>query len=74
LKKRCVHRVYVGRPEGNKPLGSLRHVWADNIRMHIKETVWEVMDCIHLAQDWGKWQAVVGTVRKLCVLKSRGIY
>jgi hypothetical protein len=61
-KRRDVHRVHVGSPEGNKPLGSLAHVWADNIRMHIKETVWEDADCIHLAQNWGKWQAVVRTV------------
>lgn len=69
LKKRHdVHRVYVGSPEGNKSLGSLTHVWAFHIRMHIEETVWEDAFCIHLSQ------AVVRTVMKLCVSKLRGIY
>jgi hypothetical protein len=69
LKKRQdVHQVYVGSPEGNKPLGNLTHVWAFHIRMHIKETVWENAFCIHLVQ------AVLRIVTKRCVPKLRGIY
>ena len=32
-----MHRVLVGKPEGKKPLGSLRRRWDDNIKMDIGE-------------------------------------
>jgi hypothetical protein len=34
---RGVYRVFVGRPEGKRPLGRPRHRWEDNIRMNIGE-------------------------------------
>ena len=30
-QKRGVYRVLVGKPEGKRPLGRLRHRWEDNI-------------------------------------------
>jgi hypothetical protein len=32
-----VHRVSVGKPEGKKPLGTLRYRWKDWIRMDLGE-------------------------------------
>jgi len=40
----------------------------DNIEMNLKETGWEDMDWIHLAQDRNKLQAVVNTVMNLWIL------
>jgi len=40
----------------------------DNIEMNLKETGWEDMDWIHLAQDRNKWEAVVNMVMYLWVL------
>ena len=34
---RDVHRVLVGKPEGNRPLGRPRHRWEDNIKMDLRE-------------------------------------
>ena len=34
---RGVHRVLVGKPEGNRPLGRPRHIWEDNIEMDLQE-------------------------------------
>jgi hypothetical protein len=34
---RVVHRVLVGRPEGKRPLGRLRHRWEDNNKMDLQE-------------------------------------
>jgi hypothetical protein len=34
---RGVHRVLVGKPEGNRPLGRPRRRWEDNIRMDLQE-------------------------------------
>jgi len=35
---------------GKRPLGTLRRRWEDNIRMDLRETGWEDVDFIHLAQ------------------------
>ena len=35
---RGVHKVLVGKPEGERPLGRPRHGWEDNIKMDL----WEV--------------------------------
>jgi len=32
----------VGKPEGRRPLERPRHRWEDNIRMNLREIVWEV--------------------------------
>jgi len=34
---RGVHRVLVGKPEGEKSLGRPRRRWEDNIKMHLRE-------------------------------------
>ena len=38
-KGRGVHRVLVGKPEGNRPLGRPRHRWEDNIKMDLRHVV-----------------------------------
>jgi hypothetical protein len=55
-----------GDPEGKRPLGGPRPRWEDNIRMDLKEMIWEGVDWIDLAQDRGKWRAVVNTVMNGC--------
>jgi hypothetical protein len=32
---RGVYRVLVGKPEGKRPLGRLRHRWENNIKMDL---------------------------------------
>jgi hypothetical protein len=39
----------------------------DNIRMDLKETGWEGVDWMHLAQDRDQWWAVVNMVMNLRV-------
>jgi len=58
-----VHRVLVGKPEGNRPLGRPRRRWEDNIKMDLQEAGGSRGDWMVLAQDRGKWRALVGTVR-----------
>jgi hypothetical protein len=36
-EERGLHRGLVGKPEGKRPLGRLRHRWEDNIRMDLQE-------------------------------------
>jgi hypothetical protein len=37
------HRDLVGKPEGKRPLGRLRHVWENNIKMDLHEVEWGVV-------------------------------
>jgi hypothetical protein len=39
----------MGKPEGKRQLGRLRRSWADNVKMDLRETVWDGMDWISLA-------------------------
>jgi hypothetical protein len=57
----------VGKPEGKRPLGRPRRRWVDNIRMDLREVVWDGMDWIGLAQDRDQWRALLNTVMNLRV-------
>ena len=64
---RGVHRVLVGKPEGNRPLGRPRRRWKDNIKMDLQDVGGGRGDWRELAQDRDRWQALVGTVRDFWV-------
>jgi hypothetical protein len=40
-KMRNANNIFVGRPEGKRPLEKPRHTWDGYIRMDLRETVWE---------------------------------
>jgi hypothetical protein len=56
-QRRTAYRILVGKPEGKRPLGRLRHKWVNNINMDLREIGW-----YGLAQDRDQWKAVVNTV------------
>jgi hypothetical protein len=62
-----VYKIFVGKPEGKRPLGRPRRRWDDNIRKDLQEIRWEGVDWIHLAQDRDQWRALVNTVMNLRV-------
>ena len=66
-EKRGVYKDLVGKPEGNRPLGSPRRRWQDNIKMQIQEVGCGGMDWFELAQDRDRWRALVSTVMNLRV-------
>jgi hypothetical protein len=43
--------ILVGKPEGKKPLRRPTYRWEDNIRIDLREIMWEGVDWIHLAWD-----------------------
>jgi hypothetical protein len=47
---RNAYNIFVGKPEGKRALGIPRRRWDDNIRMDLRETGWEGMEWMHLAQ------------------------
>jgi hypothetical protein len=38
---RNAYNIFVGKPEGKRPLRRPRHRWEDNIRMGLREIGWE---------------------------------
>jgi hypothetical protein len=62
-----VYRVFVGKPEGKRPLGRPRRRWEENIKMDLQEAECGVMDWIELAQDRERWRALVNAVMNLRV-------
>jgi hypothetical protein len=52
----------VGKPEGKKPVGRPRRRWVDNIKIGLREIVWDGMGWINLAQDRDQWRAFVNTI------------
>jgi hypothetical protein len=67
-EERKVYKVLVGKPEGRRPLGRPRRRWEDGIRMDLR---CGGVDWIRLAQDRGRWRAVVSAVMNLRVLAPR---
>jgi hypothetical protein len=64
---RGVHRVLVGKPEDERPLGRPRRRREDNIMLYLGEIGIDEANWIRLAQDRVRWQAFVNTVMNLRV-------
>jgi hypothetical protein len=59
-----VYRVLVGKPEGKRP----EDQGIDGIRMDLRETGWDSVEWVQLAQDRDRWQPLVNTVMNFRVL------
>jgi hypothetical protein len=42
-KKRNAYRIWVGKPEGKRPLGRPRRRWVDKVKMDLREIGWDGM-------------------------------
>ena len=58
-ERRGAKRVQVKRPECERPLGSSRRRWKNNIKKDLQEAVWGGMDLIGRVQDRDRWRALV---------------
>jgi hypothetical protein len=61
-EERKLYKVLVGKPEGKRPLGRPRRRWENGIRIDLRETDWEDVEWVPLAQDRDQWRAVVNAV------------
>jgi hypothetical protein len=61
------YRLFVGKPEGKRPLGIPRYRSVDNIMMDIGEVGWGDVDWIGLDKDRNRWRALVNSVLNLRV-------
>jgi hypothetical protein len=64
---RNAYRIFVGKPEGRRPLERLIGRWEDNIKIDLREMAWDGTDWIELAQDRDQWRSLVNTVMNLRV-------
>jgi hypothetical protein len=67
IKSDC-YKVFLGKPDGNSPLGAHKWRWEDNIEMDLRKIGLCGMDWIHLAQDKDQWCAPANMVRNLQIL------
>jgi hypothetical protein len=67
VEKSNAYRILVRKPEGKRPLGRPSHRWVDNIKMDHRETGWDSIDWIDLAQDMDQWRAPVNAAVNLRV-------
>jgi hypothetical protein len=63
--RRNAYRIFVGNPEGRRPLGRPRCRWVDNIKMGLREIGLDGINWIDLAQDRDQWRALVNTIMNL---------
>jgi hypothetical protein len=61
------YRILVATPEGKRPLGRPRRRRVKNIKLDLRETGWDVVDWIDMAQDKDQWRTLVNTVMILQV-------
>jgi hypothetical protein len=66
-EKRNVYRIFVGKPEGKRPLGRLRLRWVDNTKIDLTQIGWDGVDWIDMPQERDQCRALVNTVMKLRV-------
>jgi hypothetical protein len=66
-EKRNMYRLFVGKPEGRRPLERSRRRWIDNIKMDLLWIGLSVVDWIGLVQDRYRWRALVNSVMTLWV-------
>jgi hypothetical protein len=62
VEGRGVYRVFVGKPEGKRPLGRPRRRWEDNIKMELREIGIDGVNWIRLALEKVQWWAFVNKV------------
>jgi hypothetical protein len=65
MGERNAYRLFVGKPEGKRPLGRPRLTWVYNIRMDLGEVGRGDVDWIGLAQDRTRWRVLHNVIHMI---------
>jgi hypothetical protein len=60
-------RTFMGKPEEKGELRKRRSMWVNNIKMYLRDIVWDNMDWIDMVQDRDQRRALMNTVINLRV-------
>jgi hypothetical protein len=71
-ERRGAYKILVGKSEGRRSIRRPRRTWEDNIKMDRREVRRGGMDWLDLAQDRGRWWALVIVVVNLRVPQNAG--
>jgi hypothetical protein len=66
-EKRNAYRILMGKPEGKRSVGRTRRRCVNNIKIYLRETRWDGLDWIDVAQDRDKLMALMNAVMKFRV-------
>jgi hypothetical protein len=66
-EKRNACSILTGKPEGRRPLRTLRLRWEDSTKLDLREIGRGGMDWIDVAEDRYQWKAPVNTVMNFLV-------
>jgi hypothetical protein len=66
-EKRNAYRIFVGKPEGKRPLVRPECRWVVSIKIDLRKTGCDGMDWINLAQDRDRWRILVNMMMNLWV-------
>jgi hypothetical protein len=65
---RNTYKSLVEKPAGKRPLGRPRLIYANNIRVDLREIGWEVLDWMELTQDRDQSRVVLNMIMDLRVV------
>jgi hypothetical protein len=65
------YKIIVGKPKGKRPLGKISRRSEDNIKIDLKEILYEVVDWTYLVQDKDRLRAFVNKIMNLRVPKRQ---
>jgi hypothetical protein len=63
--QRNAYRILLGKLEGKRPLGGSRRRWVGNIKIDLRETGWDDMEWINMAQARDQCRAFSDTLMNL---------
>jgi hypothetical protein len=66
-EEKNAYRIFVGKPEGKRPLRRPRYRWVENIKMNLREIGCGGMNWIDLARNRDQLRALVKLEMKLRV-------
>jgi hypothetical protein len=70
--RRGAYGVFGGEIDKKRPLGRPRHRGEDNIKMDLQDVGRGVRECIPVAQDRDRYQAVVNVIMNPRVIQNAG--